>query len=93
MFERPLEDLIGEFIPRPGPPRRQIPHVLEDGVEDEAGLLTQLVLVEQFLQQGKLDGFAAVAPQVVAAALASAGIRKVHIFSGFEVLLGSLGKN
>ena len=73
MFERPLEDLVRELVPGPGPPGGEVAHVLEDGVEDERGLLAQLVLVQQLLQQRQLDGLAAVAPEVVAAAFAGAG--------------------
>ena len=70
VFQRPLEDLVGELVARPRPPAGQIAHVLQHRVEDHARLLAQLVLVHQLLQQRLLDRLAGVPPEVVRAALA-----------------------
>ncbi len=64
--------LVGELVPRPGPPAGQVPHVLEHRVEDEAGLLPQLVLVGQLLEQRLPQGVTAVAPKIVEATLSGA---------------------
>ena len=70
MFEWSFEDLVREFISRSGPPAREVTHVLEDGVEDHAALLPQLVLVHQLLEERPLDRLATVAPQLLAAGFA-----------------------
>ena len=38
MFQGSFEDLIGELVARPRPPRRKVAHVLQNRVEDHAGL-------------------------------------------------------
>lgn len=70
MFEWSFKDGIGEFIAGAGATRRQVTHVLENSVEDEAGLLSQLVLVHQLFQQRQLDGFSGVPPQFFTPAFA-----------------------
>ena len=73
MFQGPLEDLIRELISGPGSPGRQVAHVLELRVEDEASLLPKLVLVHELLEQRQLDGLARVTPELVAATSTASG--------------------
>ena len=47
MFERSTEYLVGELSAGSGGPGGQVSHVLQDGREDHAGLLGQLLLTQQ----------------------------------------------
>jgi len=73
VFKWPFKDLICQFIASSGSSGWQIAHVLELGVEDDAGLLPQLVFVHQLLQQRQLDRLAGVAPKLVAAGATTSG--------------------
>ena len=63
VLEWSFEDLVCQLVARPCPSRRQVAHILEDSVEDQAGLVSQLFLVHQLLEQGELQGLSGVAPQ------------------------------
>ena len=66
VFERPVEDLVGEIVALPGAPRGKVSHVLEDGVEGVHRLLRQLLLLQELLEERLLDGLARVLPKGVA---------------------------
>ena len=51
MFQGSFENLVCEFVSGSCSSRRQVSHVLELGMEDEARLLPQLVLIHQLLQE------------------------------------------
>ena len=65
VFERSVEDGVGELVAAAGPLAGQVAHVLQDGGEGGAGLLGQLLLVLQLLEQRQLQRIARVPPQVV----------------------------
>ena len=54
MFQRPLKYLIRQLVAGPGPPGGEISHVLQYGVEHQTGLPSQLILVEELLEE-RLD--------------------------------------
>lgn len=66
MLERAVEDLVGEVVALAVPPGGEVAHVLEDGVEGVDGLLSELLLVQQLLEQRLLDGVARILPQTLA---------------------------
>lgn len=66
MLERAVEDLVGEVVALAVPPGGEVAHVLEDSVEGVDGLLSELLLVQQLLEQRLLDGVARVLPQALA---------------------------
>ena len=51
LFERPGEDEVCELQADPGLSAGQVAHVDQDGVEGDAGLVRQLLLVQQPPQQ------------------------------------------
>ncbi len=65
LFEGRIEDLIRELIPNFRSLVRNIPHVLENGGEDEGGVLNESLLVLELLEEGLSDGFPGMSPKLV----------------------------
>ena len=66
MLQRSFKYLIRQLIACSCSPRWKVSHVLQNGVESHAGLLCQLILIEEFLQQRLLQRFPIVSPQIIA---------------------------
>lgn len=65
LFERPREDQICQLEPDPALTAGEVAHVDQDGVEGDAGLVGELLLVQESPQKRLLYGQTRVAPDQV----------------------------
>lgn len=63
MLQWTIKYLVSKFIALTVSPGRQISHILEYGIESIHWLLSQLLLVQKFLQERLFDGFPRILPQ------------------------------
>jgi hypothetical protein len=66
IFERWFEYVIGELVAHALPRGRMIAHVLQNVQEALVGLLGELELADQLLEQGLLEGLFLEGPQAIA---------------------------